>query len=155
MKVKKIHCLNCDTILEVDFEDKNRKKDYKSSYAECGCSNKTSLTNYFTISQPGSIVSAIDKSKVKAQALQDYDVCKKGEWWYLITPENEDTPRYTKWSGTYGGNCSGFMDGLGVDFETPKPMTFNECRIYLKTNMILGEEGQIYHLISPIEEKGI
>lgn len=154
MKVKKIHCLNCDTILEVDFDvikKGNRKyEDYEKS---CGCENQTTLINFFTISQPGSIVTAIDKSKVKAQALQDYDYCKKGEWWFLVTPENEDTPKYTKWHGAYGGKCDGFISGCGVNFETEKPMTFNECRIYLKTNMIKGVEGQIYHLIAPIIEK--
>lgn len=154
MKIKKVHCLVCDTILEVDFDKTSKRKKYDDSYAECGCSNNTTLTNYFTISQPGSIVTAIDKSKVKAQALQDCDFCKKDEWFYLVVPDDENTPRYTKWHGAYGGiNCDGFLEGVGVNFTTETPMTFNECRTYLKTNKVYGVEGQIYHLISHLEDK--
>ena len=148
MKVKKVHCLNCDTILEVDFDKQDKRKKDIKYFDECKCSNKTSLTNYFTISQPGSIIQAIDKSKVKAQSLKDTKFCKKDEWFYLIEPDNENTPKYTKWHGAYGGDCVGFLEGVGVNFTTEEPMTFNECRIYLKTNKVYGVEGQIYHLIS-------
>ena len=143
MKVKKIHCLSCNTILEADF-DKNVFN------ADCGCDNQTKLRNTFRISQPGSLVLAIDKSKVKGQALYDVEntTIKKGEWFYLIEPDKDDEPKYKKWIGKYGGTCSGFIEGMVVNFETEKTMTFNECRTYLKTNMITGDEGQIYHLMS-------
>ncbi len=138
MKIKQIHCLNCDTILESDYD----KKDYED-YVECNCENKTSLMNYFTFSQPGSIVRAIDKTKVKALAQDDFPFAKKGEWFYLITPEGEDEPKYTKWRGNT--EAGGFTGGMSVNFET-EPMTFNECRTYLKTNTIMHPEGRIFHL---------
>jgi len=142
MIVKKIHCLECDTILEADFD----KKIYKAS---CGCKNKTTLDNEFRISKPGSVVYAIDKTKVKAQVLEDIEDLKTGEWFYLIEPEDENTPKYKKWVGKYGGSCHGFIEGMIVDFTTEEEMTFNECRTYLKTNNVQGSEGQIYHLLYP------
>ena len=90
MKVKKIICLNCDTTLESDYD----KKEYKV-FVKCGCPNETSLENYFTMSQPGSVVKAIDKTKVKAQALEDYPFAKKDEWFYLIKPKTKETPKGT------------------------------------------------------------
>jgi hypothetical protein len=145
MKVKKIHCLLCDSILEADFDN-------GISYAECNCENQTSLTNSFRISQPGSYVRAIDKTKVMAQALYDIEALdlKKDDWFFLIQPENESSPKYKKWIGKYGGNCSGLVEGLLVSFETNSPMTFNECRIYLKTNFVAGADGQIYHLVNGV-----
>jgi len=147
LKVKKIHCLSCNTILEADF-------DKGQSYIACKCINGTELHNRFTISQPGSLVIAIDKTKVKAQAI--YDIkgtsIKKDDWFYLIEPEKDNEPKYTSWTGRYGGSCSGFIEGLVVDFKTDLPMTFNECRTYLKSNMVTGPEGQIFHLISNKED---
>ena len=142
MRVKKIHCLSCDKIIEVDFDN-------NQSYFECGWKNETSLSNQFRISTPGSIVRAIDKTKVKSQTLSDIEdlKLKKGNWFYLIVPENENTPKFSNWSGGY---CNGFVEGVMVDFKTDIPMTFNACIIYLKTNMVTGEEGKIYHITSEI-----
>lgn len=143
MRVKKVICLECNTVLEVDYDVKN----YVNTQS-CDCPNETSLYNYFTISQPGSIVRAIDKTKVKAQLLYDTEnVGKAGDWFYLIKPEDENTPKFTKWEGkTEDG---GFTGGLIVDFET-EPMTFNDCRTYLKTNVVMSSEGRIYSLFRGI-----
>mgnify|MGYP007066223399 CR=1 FL=1 len=140
MKVKKIVCLSCGTELVSDYDKKNYE-----SFVECDCENETSLQNYFTISQPGSIVRANDKSKVKAQALQDYEFCKKGEWWILASP---DTKTFTKWRGRI--EEGGFTGGLSVEFETEE-MTHNECRTYLKTNRIMHEDGRIFHVDRGLE----
>ncbi len=129
MKVKKIKCLKCNTILESDFD----LKDYES-FVECGCSNKTSLQNYFTFSQPGSIVRANNKILVEAQLLYDTDWGKIGDWWVLGVT---DKTKYTEWSGRL--EEGGFVGGLSVDFKTPQPMTHNECRTYLKTNRIIDK----------------
>ena len=135
MKVKIVKCLSCGTILESDYDEKNYE-----TFVECNCSNETSLQTYFTFSQPGSIVRANDKSKVQVQALKDYDFCKKGDWWTL---GSEDKTKFTKWRGrTEEG---GFTGGLSVEFNT-EPMTYNECRTYLKTNIIQFNEGRIYHV---------
>lgn len=135
MKVKKIKCLACGAILESDYS----KEDYEN-LVECGCENETSLQNYFTFSQTGSIVRANNKSLVEAQALQDNDWCKKGEWWLLAEPSTE---KFTKWKGRI--EEGGFCGGLYVEFKT-EPMTKNECRTYLKTNRVMHEEGRIYHV---------
>ena len=142
MKVKTIKCLNCDTILVSDYS----KDDYET-LVECGCENQTSLQNYFTISQPGSIVRANDKSLVEAQALQDFNFCKKGEWWILGV---SDDTEFTKWRGRL--EEGGFVGGLSVEFTTDK-MTHNECRTYLKTNVVIhkGEGIRIYHVDGGIE----
>ena len=132
MKVKKIKCLKCGKLLESDFTKKNY-----NSLVKCDCDNETSLMNYFTFSQPGSIVHAIDKSLVEAQALQDFDICKKGEWWNL---GNTDKTKYTEWEGKL--EPGGFVGGLIVKFKT-NPMTFNECRTYLKSNIVIDKyEGE-------------
>lgn len=145
MKVKKIHCLACNTILEADFD--------KGIYeVECGCDNKTHLSNTFRISQPGSRVYAIDKTKVKGQALEDSRDFKKDEWFYLSLPDTEDEPKYTKWRGKYGGDCPGFIEGVVVEFETEEPLTYNQCRTYLKTNIVEGVEGQINHVYKGMED---
>lgn len=147
MIVKKIHCLACNKILDADYDN-------GVTFVECGCDNGTSLSNEFRISQPGSYVRAIDKTKVKAQALSDIENSdiKSGDWFYLIPPETVDTPKYTQWLGRYGGSCSGFIEGLAVKFKTDKPMTFSECRTHLKTNNVTGSEGQIYHLSNGIKD---
>ena len=133
--MKVIKCLNCNTELVSDYN-----KEGYDDFVECGCENETSLQNYFTISQPGSIVRAKDKLLVTAQALQDYDFCKKGDWWIL---GSSDETLYVEWSGRLGEG--GFTGGLSVSFTTPEPMTKNDCRTYLKTNTIIdkGEQERI------------
>ena len=135
LRVKTIKCLNCDTTLTSDYSVEGYE-----DFVECNCPNETSLQNYFTFSQPGSIVRSNDKSQVKAQALQDYDFCKKGDWWVLGV---SDDTKYTKWSARI--EEGGFTGGLSVTLDT-EPMTHNEARTYVKTNRIMHEEGRIYHI---------
>jgi len=153
MRIKKIICLECNTILEVDFDKKNYK-----SFKECSCPNKTSLENYFTISQPGSIVRAVDKSKVKFQyaynvqgAIIESQSDSPENWFYVLEPDNENTPKYTKWLGKL--EDGGFLGGVATEFETDVPYTFNECRTYLKTNNVQSSDGRIYSLIKHLEDK--
>jgi len=141
MKVKKVRCLVCGTTLEADYD-----KGIKWAACEEDCPNQVRLLNTFRLSSPGSVVEALDKTKVQAL---DPDT---EEWWFLIEPEDKNTPKYTEWVGRYGGGVNGFIDGLQVDFKTD-PMTLNECRMHIKSNVVLGPEGRIYSLLGPLNIK--
>ena len=132
MRVTTIKCLECETILVSDYSQKKYE-----SFVGCNCTNETSIENYFTISQPGTIVRAIDKSKVQA-LIND-------EW---VNLGSTDDVKYTEWLGVTEGG--GFAGNLQVYFNT-EPMTSNECRTYLKKNNILCSEGRIYHVLKGIK----
>jgi hypothetical protein len=142
MKVKRIKCLACNTVLTADWEE-------GQTFSKCGCSNGTSIENYFKLSQPGTIVRALDKSKVEAQLLYDTEWGKAGDWWVLAEPEDENTPKFTMWMGKI--EEGGFTGGLIVTFKT-SPMTFNECRTYIKTNRVMTTDGRVYHLMKGLED---
>jgi len=58
--------------------------------------NIASIHNYFTFSQPRTIVRALDKSLVEAQALYDYEFYAARNWWVLGV---EDIIKYSNWNG--------------------------------------------------------
>ena len=141
MKVKKIRCLLCRTVIENDWE-----KEVVRSGVSCNCKNETTLINFFTLSQPQSVVTAIDKTKVQAQLLEyDKKLGNTGDWFYLIEPETKETPKYRKWLCKL--EDGGIIGGLIVEWESPKLMTFNECRMYIKNNNVQHKDGRIFHLI--------
>ncbi len=103
--------------------------------------NKTVLDNSFHFGTPDSIIRAKDKTKLKAQALQDLGkIAKKGEWFYVRKPEDENTPQFSKWVGQT-------TSGKVVIFKTDKTITPNSCRQLLKSEEIIDIDSgeRIYH----------
>jgi len=130
----KIQCLVCNEILEADPINTD------VNFAECSCDNHVELINIFRWSEPFSTIRAADKTKVKAQAIDDLRWAKKGEWFFVRPPEDENTPKYKKWMGQT-------KTGRLVVFETEDKITPNACRQLLKLREIIdlptGE--RIYH----------
>jgi len=145
-RTKKIHCLVCNKILEVDYEEVNF--DRNQLYVKCGCENRTSLDNYFPVASENSTISALDKTKVKFQVLEDGKWGKKGDWVFVRPPENENTPKFSRWVGQTPNHTI-------VVFETEESMTPNSCRQLLKAEEVFDEKSgeRVYHFWHQYDEK--
>jgi len=143
-RVKKVHCLTCDSILEAWF-----------STTKCDCENNTILDNRFRFTTPNSIISAKDKTKLKAKALEDFPFSKKDEWFFVREPEDENTPKCREWVGQTGGNYHALCEGIVVKFFTEEAMTANECRMLLKKQVIKEQDNylRVYHFWQEYNEK--